>query len=695
MHAPETDPDRTTLQSLAKGIRKPGVSLFYTLGLGFVASAMVLLPLLYLALVGCVAYGVYWHATEHLSWFASRVGGIRLTLVKGFAYAAILAVGLIMVFFLLKPLFARIPKHAQPLALHPGAEPRLFALIVAICKAVGAPQPRRIDLDANLNASASFRRGVLSFLGGDLVLTLGLPLVANLTVAELAGIVAHEFGHFTQGLAMRLGYVISCVNRWFARVVFERDSWDVWLSELGENPEDWRVGLVVWTAQVGIGLSRFTLRVFMNIGIALSAFLSRQMEFHADTCEIRLAGSEHFEQVTRKFATLSLALHHTQKVLRSGWNQSRQLPDNLPELIRRIHDDLPDATVTQIQDTLGLGRTQWYDTHPCPAERIRSARRQAAPGIFTDDRPATALFENFEVPARQVTELYYRDDLGLDLAPESLLPLAPRNPDAATAPDSSPRASNPSPYTAPPLDSSLLLDAPELLLPLPLMDFPAPDDATASSPAPSDASEWIALVSSLESLRPQLEELAQTARRILTEDTPASAPAEYPSDSEEWKALRHAAREVTQATARRLYLGLQQALPNQSPNERGQIQELWDWLRTAAHDYPVWQGLGRRLPLCIAKLSQAALHGEIPEPLQAEITQLKKLHANLESPKLLVPLPSGGPRKLRIGPLANSLRELESLLAENSARLASYRHALQSLWGVAGAEEQRTHQDHP
>ncbi len=40
-----------------------------------------------------------------------------------------------------------------------------------------------------------------SLWGNDLVLTIGLPLVAGLSAKEFAGILAHEFGHFTQGLA--------------------------------------------------------------------------------------------------------------------------------------------------------------------------------------------------------------------------------------------------------------------------------------------------------------------------------------------------------------------------------------------------------------------------------------------------------------------------------------------------------------
>ena len=107
-----------------------------------------------------------------------------------------------------KPLLAARPKRAQPLALNPSDNPLLYAFIAKICDAVGAPTPQRIDMDCQLNASASFRRGFRSMKGSDLVLTIGLPLVANFSAREFAGVVAHEFGHFTQGAGMRLSYII-------------------------------------------------------------------------------------------------------------------------------------------------------------------------------------------------------------------------------------------------------------------------------------------------------------------------------------------------------------------------------------------------------------------------------------------------------------------------------------------------------
>src|SRR5207237_10899472 len=140
----------------------------------------------------------------------------RVYLFKMAIYCAPLFAGVVLVLFMIKPLFAPRARHAQPLALNPAAEPLLFAFISKVCETIGAPFPNRIDLDCHLNASAAFRRGAVSFLGNDLVLTIGLPLVAALSLREFAGVLAHEFGHFTQGFAMRLSYLIRSINAWFA-----------------------------------------------------------------------------------------------------------------------------------------------------------------------------------------------------------------------------------------------------------------------------------------------------------------------------------------------------------------------------------------------------------------------------------------------------------------------------------------------
>ena len=111
-----------------------------------------------------------------------------------------------------------------------------------------------------------------------LLLTIGLPLVAGLSVRQFGGVLAHEFGHFAQGSGMRVTALVRQINYWFARVVFERDHWDAKLDAWSRN-NDWRALIVVNLARAAVGASRLVLKGLMKIGHAVSSFLLRQILF--------------------------------------------------------------------------------------------------------------------------------------------------------------------------------------------------------------------------------------------------------------------------------------------------------------------------------------------------------------------------------------------------------------------------------
>lgn len=80
--------------------------------------------------------------------------------------------GLVLILFMLKPLFSKQSNDSGRRTLKTSDDPLLFEFVNRICAAVGSPRPRRIDIDCNINASASFGRGLLSMVGNDLVLTI-------------------------------------------------------------------------------------------------------------------------------------------------------------------------------------------------------------------------------------------------------------------------------------------------------------------------------------------------------------------------------------------------------------------------------------------------------------------------------------------------------------------------------------------
>lgn len=288
----------------------------YRLGIIAVWLVMVLLPVVYIALIALVAYGVYWHTVNNVGMLEHGRGKGKILVLT--AYLAPLIAGSIMVLFMMKPLFARAPKRPKKQSLTREHEPLLFEFVDRLCKAVGSPIPKRIDIDCQVNASASFRHGFWSMLrGNDLVLTIGMPLVMGFSLRQFAGVLAHEFGHFAQAAGMRLSYIIRSINFWFVRVVYERDAWDVWLESTAKGL-DLRLSWVLHLARLFVWLSRRCLWLLMIVGHAVSGYLMRQMEYDADRHECRLAGSDEFASTMRRLIELNVGNSRAQQSTNCG-----------------------------------------------------------------------------------------------------------------------------------------------------------------------------------------------------------------------------------------------------------------------------------------------------------------------------------------------------------------------------------------
>ena len=420
-HRPAYSPRlRDALLSSFRGTMPPvRISVGYRIGLALVALAMLILPLIYLALVALSGWALVHHASANLKPIFDTLSGRSAVVV----YVAPLVMGTVVFFFLVKPLFSRPPKGLPPRSLDPKAEPLLFAFVERLCRTVGAPVPRRIDVDCQVNASASFRRGAWSFFSDDLVLTVGLPLVRGMSLQQLSGILAHEFGHFAQGAGMRLSYVIRSVNHWFARVVYQRDSWDEGLARHTKLTEDnsWFIVLCALLAQGMVWLTRRILWVLMQVGHILSCFLMRQMEFDADRYEARLVGADVFEASAKDLALLTVAHSHSLTDLSESWQEGR-LVNSLPDLVQARRKLLPADVRGMILKAQRERPTELFDTHPSDRDRIRSARNETSAPIFSSTLPATALFRDFDSLAVDISKSFYEMHVGHPISPEDLAP---------------------------------------------------------------------------------------------------------------------------------------------------------------------------------------------------------------------------------------------------------------------------------
>lgn len=417
------------------------VSLFYKIGLFLVMWVMLILPLIYLAMIGGVGYLMYWHAFKNpaVTQEGRNVFGIL------FVYVLPLLIGGVLIFFMIKPLFVRLATAFKPFKLYRQDEPLLFAFIEKICTAVGAPIPEEIHVLLDVNASAGFRHGIWSFWGHEMVLTVGLPLVAGLSVEQLAGVLAHEFGHFAQKTGMRLSYIVRSISFWFARVVYQEDEWDFQLRHWSERA-NFHIAIFLLIIRFFIWFTRRVLWLLMIIGNMFSCFLLRQMEYDADRYETYLEGTQGFEFTSRRLIELSLAYQGAFHDLENSWEEGR-LVDNVPALILANEKQIPEDVLKKVlKAEFTEARTGFFDTHPSTKDRVEAAKALNAEALFapnfshpalqkyaeqregageTDKAqpflPASLLFRDFEGLARKVSLTFYRKFLGKQVTSKHLV----------------------------------------------------------------------------------------------------------------------------------------------------------------------------------------------------------------------------------------------------------------------------------
>ena len=402
---------RLLIKAVAGEIEPVKVTSSYTISLFLVGFGMLLLATIYfvIALVG-IPFAVWWitHPPVMPAGQKISLGGIVVWLLPAM-------IGLVVPLFLLKPLFAPASSQSKPRRLKRDAEPLLFDYIDRICDAVGAPRPASIRIDLEVNASASFRRGLISFFGDDLTLTLGLPLIAGLNARQFSGVLAHEFGHFAQRTGLRMSSLIMRVNFWFLRFVFERDGWDERLERWQATSSGWAFA-VLWCLNKTLWVSRWCVFGLSWLGRAMSGWLTRQMEFDADLHEIRFSGSKCFASTCRRLRELNVAhifaMHHLQQAYQDG-----RLVDDWSGMIAANLDEVTPETRKLLRIDEQKTRTGALDTHPCDYDRIAQADDEQAPGIFQgpkigeshEELPAAALFSDFKRLCQVVTLEFYRE----------------------------------------------------------------------------------------------------------------------------------------------------------------------------------------------------------------------------------------------------------------------------------------------
>jgi Zn-dependent protease with chaperone function len=395
----------------------------YRLTLLASALFMILVPLFYLAALGGVCWLTYWHFTHDTGLLHTRLRG-RAVIVPLFIYVLPGILALAIIVFLLRPLvilFGVLRPDPNRVEIYPSEEPRLFAFVGMVCQVMGAPAPRRIFVDCRVNASAELMGGLLSFLlPNRLALHVGLPLVAGMSATNFAGVLAHEFGHFSQGAGMRATGLLHRMALWMQIAAYYRGGTEALVSSMLHSGKLFGIvmgaclGLCFWIA-------RILLRITFFMGYAIAQFMGRRMEFDADAHAARFVGSKAAVDGWPAILTLGAAASDAERKVAEQW-KNRTLPDDLPTLVATLSKRLSPDTKSHITRELESTTTKWSDSHPATGTRRHALTALAEPGIFRMDELASNLFTDFAGIAKRVSYNHFKERVGESIMNASFVP---------------------------------------------------------------------------------------------------------------------------------------------------------------------------------------------------------------------------------------------------------------------------------
>ncbi len=341
---------------------------------------MIFLFTMYIFFILFIASMTFDHSVDNTSLLE------ELPFILGFlAYILPILIGIMLIGAMLKPLFARPASKRFSILLSRKKEHALFAFVEKVCRSIGSKIPANIEVDFSVNAYVKYRHGLIGFLEDDLMLTIGLPMIPEMTTTEFTSLLAHEFGHFTQKIGMRLYYIITSFNSWFDRVATEQDEIDQKMALLAQTSGIFFARIILPMVKLFIWLARKILIVFMLTGHNISKFFTQQMESDANQYAIRLAGSEAFESSQRKLRILNDAVKEAFSQLRVQKKPSdNSLPDDFVLLVSSMIQRASVGVNSKTSKDASKDKTEILDTQPDDKKilkmlRVQMRKRQAPP----------------------------------------------------------------------------------------------------------------------------------------------------------------------------------------------------------------------------------------------------------------------------------------------------------------------------
>lgn len=382
----------------------------------FKASLAVLSIILFFILYAALVVGLGYLAYYAFIYEMFDVNKLTILMKIGaIAGSAMLFVFTLKFIFKLKNV-----KQTNRIKLIKSEQPELWNFILKICEETGAPKPKNIWIDPDVNAYVSYTNMWLSlFLPVRKELTIGLGLVDTLNMSEFKAVMSHEFGHFAQS-SMKIGSYIISANTIIHDMIFSRDKWDELLDQW--RGADLRLSAAAWLITPVIWIIRQVLNLFYQFLNIMYSSLSREMEFNADKVAVSTSGSDAIVSALWKLdhgftawnQTIQQAYLASQKRMyvsnlyhHNGLVHDRNLPKQKEALEALPSHDQGGKLFFSSSDHSKVGM---YASHPPNDKRQESAK---VPFIDCpiDESSPWDLFADKEKIQKQMTSLVYEQYL--------------------------------------------------------------------------------------------------------------------------------------------------------------------------------------------------------------------------------------------------------------------------------------------
>lgn len=330
---------------------------------------------------------------------------------------SIAAAGMLFAFTLKFIFKIKNPPITNRIKLSKKDYPELWDFVYKICKETGAPKPKNIYADPDVNAYVAYSNMWLSlFLPVRKELTIGMGLVSCLNLSEFKAVISHEFGHFSQK-SMTIGSYIITANTIIHDMIFSRDKWDELLEKW--QSLDFRLSFAAYLLMPIIFLIRQLLNLFYQLLNVMHSLLSKEMEFNADKVAVSTSGSEAIVSGLWKLDSGNEAWNKTlgnaylasqkQMFIKNLYTHNMNRISEKSEVIKKQIQELPDDErggklfFTRSENS----KVSMYASHPANDQREASAKK---PYVFCeqDDRSPWILFSNKEKLQEEMSGLIYK-----------------------------------------------------------------------------------------------------------------------------------------------------------------------------------------------------------------------------------------------------------------------------------------------